>query len=467
MKISNKSILLLIILFACILRLLDLMNVSAIEMDGISYAGMAENFARGAFSEGLKGVFHPLYPMLMAVFSFVIKDSEMNGRILSLVFGIMLIPVVYMFFKRFFGEQKALYGSFFVAMHPYLVRYSVQVISESMTILLFAAAFFCFYRGWKENDKISIGFSGLFLALTYLNKTEYFIYTLPFCMLLAKEKRYSHACIFFACFILFAFPYIYYLRIDTGLWVITKKVCVAENVINNEIVGYAYTPPFTSFLQLLKRSPFVIFNFIEAVFPPLFFLAVFGFKRVEPSYRILTVILVVLHICTRVLFSPHSTKRYSVEFIPMVMVFAVEGISVIKEFFERYRYKNLFYFSSVIFIIAACIFQGITYANVGRGFHKEAGVFLLKNDPGRKIVSRLPLVPFYSKGEFIDITTLAKVKDCTQLTGFMNKTGAKYLIYDDRMVGNPLFKDNCLSKFKPIKKISCNDEFVIILRIND
>jgi Gpi18-like mannosyltransferase len=79
-------------------------------MDGISYAWMAENFARGSFNEGLKGYFHPFYPIFMAIFSFVVGDMEINGRLLSLIFGILLIYFTFVLLKRFFGEKKALYG---------------------------------------------------------------------------------------------------------------------------------------------------------------------------------------------------------------------------------------------------------------------------------------------------------------------------------------------------------------------
>jgi len=467
MQISKRCTLFLIILLGCIPRLFDLINASAIELDGIGYAQMAENFAKLEFIEGLKGISHPLYPILLGAFSFIIRDLEVAGRIVSLVFSILLIYFTFYFLKKFFGERKALYGSFFVAIQPYLVRYSVQVLSESITIFLFTAAVFFFYKGWEEKDGTSIGLSGLFLALTYLNKAEYIIYALPFCLLLAKERRFFHICILIVCIMLFSFPYVYYLHIETGLWTITKKVGIAESIVNNEVVSYSYVAPFASSLQLLQRLPNVVYNFFEAIFPPLFVLAAIGFKRVKPSYRILSIMLVILHVVARVVFAPHSTKRYSVEFIPLLMIFAVEGMYVLKIFFEKHRYKKEYYYIVFVFIIAACFFQAITFPNKGRAFHKQAGLFLLKNDPGKKIISRLPIAPFYAKGEFINVPASDKVKDCTQLVGFMNKAGAEYFIIDDRIVENPLFKDNCLSRFNSIKEFRDNDEFVVILRIND
>ncbi len=467
MQKSEKTIFFSIICLGCMVRLFDFITASAIELDGIGYAQMAGSFAKGAIFEGLKGISHPLYPVFLGGFSFFVKDLEIAGRIVSFIFGILLIYFTFLFLKKYFGEKKALYGAFFVAIHPYLVRYSVQVLSESMTTCLFAAAVCFFYKGWKEEDKTSIGLSGVFLALTYLNKAEYIIYALPFCFLLVKEKRFSHICILLACIALFAFPYVYYLKLETGLWTITKKVGVAESLVNNEIVAYTYKYPFESSLQLLRRFPFVVYNFFEAIFPPLFILAVLGFKRVEPSYRMLSIVLVVLHIIARVVFAPHSTKRYSVEFIPVLMVFSIEGMYVLKEFFERYRHKNQLYYTVFTVIIVASIFQGITLQNKGRAFHKQAGLFLLETDPGNKIISRLPVVPFYAKGEYINISALKEVKDCSQWAGFTRKTGAKYLVFDDRLVNNPLFQDGCLTGFKLVVEFKDKSEFVKIYRLND
>lgn len=467
MHISKRYDLLLIILIGSIPRLLDLGNVSAIEMDGISYAWMAENFARGSFNEGLKGYFHPFYPIFMAIFSFVVGDMEINGRLLSLIFGILLIYFTFVLLKRFFGEKKALYGSFFVAIHPYLIRYSVQVLSESMSIFLFTAAVFFFYKGWKGKDGIGIALAGIFLALTYLNKAEYIIYALPFCLLLAKERRILHIFILIACVALVSFPYVYYLKIETGLWTITKKVAIAENAINNGIISYSYTAPFASYLQLFHRFPNVVYNFFEAVFPPFFILVVLGFKRVDIRYRTMAIMLVVLHIIARVVFAPHSTKRYSVEFIPLLMIFAVEGIYVLKDLFNKCKYKKVYYYGALAFIVVASLFQAIISPNKGRIFHKQAGLYLLNNDPGKKIMARLPIAPFYAKGQFIDITKSENAVECSRFMGLLKDTGAKYIIFDDRMEGNPLFKNNCLSNFKLIKEFRDNNEFVMILSIND
>ena len=152
--------LILILLLGFGVRSLDIVNARAIEMDGVSYAQIAEHFANGAFSEALKNVFPPFYPFVIALFHLVIPDLEMAGRLVSLACGLLLICGSYLALRRFLGAEKALWGAFFIAIHPYLARYSAQVLSDSLATLLFAATVFFFYVGYTEKSGWRIALSG-------------------------------------------------------------------------------------------------------------------------------------------------------------------------------------------------------------------------------------------------------------------------------------------------------------------
>jgi 4-amino-4-deoxy-L-arabinose transferase-like glycosyltransferase len=108
----------LIFIFGLALRLFDLIQATAMEMDGAAYARIADHFVHGAFGQALHDVFSPFYPVFIGITYFLIPDLEVAGRCVSLLFGMLLICLCYVFFKRMLGEKKALYGAFFVAAHP-------------------------------------------------------------------------------------------------------------------------------------------------------------------------------------------------------------------------------------------------------------------------------------------------------------------------------------------------------------
>ena len=190
------------------MRSLDIANARAIEMDGVSYAQIAEHFANGAFSEALKNVFPPFYPFVIALFHLVIPDLETAGRLVSLACGLLLVCGSYVALKRFLGTEKALWGTFFIAIHPYLARYSAQALSESLATLLFAAVFFFFYVGYTEKSGWSIAFSGFLLTLTYLTRPEYIVYYVPLAAFLLYRRRLSHTAALFVSFIVLGLAYI-------------------------------------------------------------------------------------------------------------------------------------------------------------------------------------------------------------------------------------------------------------------
>ena len=308
-----------------LLRIFDSVSHGAIELDGIEYARAAELYAKGAFGLALKGVRVPFYPMIVGFFHLFIGDVEVAGRLASLFFGILLIPCAYLFAKRFFREEEALFVAAAVSLQPYLVRYSGTVLSESLATFLFTLAVFSFYRGWVEKKTESIGLSGILLTLAYLTRAEYIIYFIPLtCLLLFKERRHLDAGLFVVCFFVFGFAFLLYLRIDTGFWVIDKKM-LAWQQVEREGSAFAYSFGALSVLGALKNVPTVVYHFCEAIFLPCLFLAILGFRRVERSYRLLVVMLVAMHILGRS-FVPHSTKRYSIEFAPIVMPFVAQGV---------------------------------------------------------------------------------------------------------------------------------------------
>ena len=151
-----------IICLGLLLRVVGLIQTGYIRVDGTIYVKIGESFSRGAFAEAFRGAFPPVYPFFIGLFHLLIPDLELAGNLVSFVFGVILIYIVFVFVKKFFGSQYALVASFFVAIHPFLVRNSVTVLSESVATFLFALSVFFYYRGWIEDRSGDVALSGIF-----------------------------------------------------------------------------------------------------------------------------------------------------------------------------------------------------------------------------------------------------------------------------------------------------------------
>ena len=442
--------LILIIFLGLGTRCLDIVNARAIEMDGVSYALIAEHFASGAFSEALKSVFPPFYPFIIFLFHLVIPDIEMAGRLVALVCGFLLICGSYIAFRRFLGAEKALWGAFFIAIHPYLARYSAQTLSDSLATLLFAATVFFFYVGYTEKSGWRIALSGFLLLLTYLTRPEYIVYYAPFAAFLLYRRRLSHTAALFASFIILGLAYILLMRVLTGLWMVSGK---------------AMASPFVPLLTAIINVPAVVFHFFAALFPPFILLLIPGFSRVERPLRTLVIALSVFHVLSLACVG-HSTRRYSLEFVPLLMVFVVEGWYVVKTYAERSKHGRTLWLSAAILITLLALSQGIERPHEGRGLFKRAGLFLLQYDQGATIASRLPLPSFYGRGAWVDVSSAcAELGECPRFVRHLETRGAGYFVLDDRMVSECPWLDGCVASFPLVANFSNREGFVKIYRL--
>ena len=466
--LNPTAVLFCILLIGLMLRLFDLMNAAVIEMDGIGYTTMAGNFLKGQMFEALKDISHPLYPLFLGFFGLFIRDLELAGRLLSLTCGMLLIYISFAFVKRFFDEKKALWASFFVAIHPYLIRFSAQVLTESLAILLFTAAVFLFFNGWVHDDARSVSLSAILLALTYLTKAEYVIYALPFSFLLLLKKRYGQAALFMILLFIFSFPYIYYIKMETGIWTITKKVGMSENIISPGTVEYTYAAPFASVVDLFKRAPFVVYNFFLAVFPPFFILAALGFKRMSNPYRNLTLILVALHLLGRTVGLHHSTLRYSVEFVPIMLIYGAEGLPVLQEMVGRYRSRRILYYGALSVLILFSVGKGLTTLQKGREIHKYAGIFLSKFGSDKRIAEAFPVATYYAGGKWVNVDLFYDYRnDCDAMIAKMKEKNVDFFIFDYRMNERYPSLGPCLSAKTAFAEFKVDDRFVKVYRLSD
>jgi 4-amino-4-deoxy-L-arabinose transferase-like glycosyltransferase len=455
-----KYWLLLIISAGIALRIFDLIMVPPIDLDGIEYARIAKLFADGDFGSGIKSMRVPFYPMMVACFHLLVGDIELAGRLVSLFFGLLLIPLCYLFVRRIFDEEGALFAAAVVAIHPYLVRYSVFVLSESMATFLFTASVFSFYRGWMEKKLPFLACSGVLLTLAYLTRPEYLIYFVPLAgILIVRERRYLHAGVFVVSFLWLAAAFVIFVRLDTGFWVIDRRMLLWQQQADGVESSLRYLIGAMSPLGALTNLPAVIAHFCEAICIPFFFLACFGFAGMQKPYRVLLLMLVATHILGRS-FVPHSTERYSVEFIPIVMVLAGEGARVVGASLSRCRHGKLLATLFFFAIVLVAFVVGLNAREPRRELEKQAGL-LLRSKGAKVVAARFPRSTFYARADWIDLTKMAETTgNCQKLMEGLRVHKVEYMVSDRGMERDTPLVRNCLAGATPIASFVDHENYV-------
>jgi 4-amino-4-deoxy-L-arabinose transferase-like glycosyltransferase len=450
---STRVYLFLIICAGFALRLVTLVRITTIEIDGVDYATMAHQFARGFFGEALNNVFPPVYPIFIALLHLVIPDVELAARLVSLVFGTLTIYLSFLAARKLLkSETKAVWAALLVAFHPFLIRCSGIVMSESVATCLFTLSVFAFYTGWQEDKRTPVAISGVCLTLTYLTRPEYIVFYGPFILLLLMKKRVRDSIILLLPFLCLGALYISFLHMETGLWIVSKKATLS---------------PFVGLGAFFRNIPLVAYAFVIAVSPLFFLLAILGYRRAELPGRRLVLFIVIVHILS-LSFIVHTTKRYSVELAPVVILLATEGIVLLDTYLARFFRKQFVPFALVFIVVFVGIWQSYNPPRRDRALLKKAGIFLLDHDPGSVIASRLPIAAFYAKGTYVHlIPEMEANAGMKQLSSVIPEKKVRYLVVDEDLAKElPALKEYLTGK-ELLREFTYHNSFARVYQVDN
>jgi hypothetical protein len=109
-------------------RLYMVFHTYLITNDAMLYIRMAKLISEGETSAAFGMLFFNLYPLLIAAFQKVFLDWELSGQLVSAVFGMLTLFPFYLLVRSLFGRSVAFISSILFVFHPYLVRFSAEVI---------------------------------------------------------------------------------------------------------------------------------------------------------------------------------------------------------------------------------------------------------------------------------------------------------------------------------------------------
>ncbi len=278
---------------AVIFRLFLMRYHFAIGWDEPHYLQLAVLFSKGQILQALHPYWSPFYSICIALFSFVIPDFELAGRIVSLICGILIFIPVYLFTKELFSKTSGFWAVGLLTFYSPLAFSTTTTLAEPTLIFFVMMGI---YFGWKtlRNNSLKLSLiAGIFFGFSYLTKPEGIGYFLIFILFLgtmaildhtkSRNKQLLSIGLGVFGFILIAAPYLLYLHGETGRWTISSKVYANQQfeaqLFNDEEIN----------LDTLSENNTI--NPIDAIYHDGNFLNIVGENRQETSSINLSLIL--------------------------------------------------------------------------------------------------------------------------------------------------------------------------------
>jgi len=424
-NLSTRQKLIILVGLGFLLRLYAVFAAVTISVDSVGYIRLASEFLAGNYS-GIMDTFRPpLYPLLISIFSYVFQDIELSARIVSLVFGTLVIPFSF-YFARFISNEKiGLLTAFFVAFHPYLIRFSGDVLTESTYHFMLLMITFLSLRAVVNRSILAAFLAGVFIALGYVTKPGAIVimpllsFMIIFYNIRSIKRDWGKRLLLllssWGIFMFMALPYLLFLSKELGSGSVSGKydVWVIVNVFIDIFIRGRHLGTF-------------IQHFPEAMSLALFPFFIYGlyrrFKEGFPRVEVWLLVMIVFYCFMYIIVG--SSKRYLVHLMPFTLIFVAMGFC----YFEQYLYVKFKKKAPVyVFILLALItlaHMPVALAPLKANHlpEKLAGEWILEHDgEGVKILTRKPIVTYYAKGRYQrmrreQLTNIAKITEQAKST---------------------------------------------------
>jgi 4-amino-4-deoxy-L-arabinose transferase-like glycosyltransferase len=405
-----------------LIRMFKVHLVYCIAPDGIAYINAAKDLISG---KGFNSTWPPLYPFFLSIFWNLISNPELSGQLVSVLFGVLTIGIVYIMFKNIFNEQVGIITSLFAAFHPYLVRYSAETLADSLFTFLITTVVFLGWLSISKKKIYHVVLTGFFAALAYLAKPEgvVLLVVISIWWLFEPKRKWitkiSRMLFAWFIFLIICFPYLYSIQRDTGKWMISQKQSIVFSIaLKNE----GYTEEFLDIspAEYLKTNPKIFFKkigsgflkllgrFPDAYNPFLFLLFIFGLinKYKDKQFLYFIASFLILFFMGYAMF--HPGRRYLVGWVPVTLFVAGFGVENLNDWLKKINVLktiNINYTGLIVgIIILAMLPKTFEYIRPEAEQWKEAGFWIKRHFTGTpKVMCDSARVIFYSEGEYVPL----------------------------------------------------------------
>ncbi len=442
-----------------------------IAMDSVLYMDMADLFLKGRFLEAI--VYPPpFYPFLLAGMRLVVGDPEIAGKLVSLLAGIGAFFPLYYLGKRFFDQKVVFFGLFLYAIHPLLVRYSAEVLSDSTFIFLSITGFWMLWMGWEKKRYLFCALAGFVFALSCLTRAQGLIWIVAILgapviySFLKRESKIDKRNLWIA-FLLTAFafflvivPYSYFLKTISGEWTIRQHSAWA--LLWGTGIPFDLDQSFWGTLIFLLSHPLLLVKKLgwsagsllsllpEAVHYPFFFFLAVGLIAGRHTKQYLEGNLYLATICLVYIVSQfflYFSARYLLPIVPFVLFWAGQGFWVTVSWIERLRVRYIPKLMPgnralvTVFLICVTAVSALPKTlqpqRLEKIDRKEIGTRIAALFQRRPIIiTSDPRIGFYAKSKMIDLWSVdaPKIETFAKLLVYARENQADIIVMDKKLV---------------------------------
>ncbi len=409
------------------------------------YIPVAKDFAAGLYGKALGHGQQPLYPFLTALMSFGVSDFEVSGKLVSTLCGLLLVFPVYFLGKRVFDRRVAFFSVLLLVIHPYIRRFSGDVLKESTYLFFYATAIWFAWKVLDEEKKYPYLFVPIVSLLPYLVRPDglevllaVFFYVLFVKRFPLPESRWKVVLLLLLASGAILFPYLLQIKWTTGVWTLSKAKALAGIL---GLGGDQFGPSFGSRLYYSLKT----LNLeLQAVYNPiyLFLLAIGLWGSIRSRWKegeLFLFILAVLHYGVSFLVLLNLTEwqregnvrmayfsgRHLMPLLVVSIYWVGKGFLILHDGLVakigrsvssadgetvRKTTATLLIFSALM--AGVILPKTLKPQRYDRISEKWAGTWI-KNQPGEKktIFTTLPRVAYYGEGDLVLIQSAKEAKD--------------------------------------------------------
>jgi hypothetical protein len=420
-----------------------------ISFDGaFQYIPIAKDFISGLYGQAFGHNQQPLYSIFVALLSRLVSDYEQAGKLVSTIFGILMVFPLYFLGRRVVHDRVAFVSLILLVIHPYIRRFSADVLKESTYLFFLSLVLWFSWRTIQGTKRYPYLLIPLLSTLAYLVRpdgVEVFLVIFFYLFFIKKyhvsKERWIAILLLCSASLILFLPYLIYLRETTGIWTLSRAKTV------NWFLGLSGSAGEISWFD---RLPFTLNTLnVEffSIYHPLYILLLGiglwkrrtsffregeGFLLLFFIFHYLVLFLLVFNLTEwghgETIRAIHFSGRYVLPLLLFSIYWVGEGLIALHHWIYnkiesygillRWEAKNrtMFVWGILFFLILTIVLpKTLKPQRYERIPEKMAGIWI-KNQYGKgmTIFTTAPRIAYYAEGtfEYIDLNkdTIEKIK---------------------------------------------------------
>jgi dolichyl-phosphate-mannose--protein O-mannosyl transferase len=155
-------IIVLLVLFAFFLRIYHLGQIKTEIFDEVYFVNFAKNYLSGTT---FFDIHPPLGKLIIALGIKIFGDTPFDWRIMSAIFGTMLVPLIYLTGKELAGKTVGIFAAIIVSFDGMLLVYSRLGLMDIFLVFFLFASFYAFLKFSNNFKFLNLILAGIFLGL--------------------------------------------------------------------------------------------------------------------------------------------------------------------------------------------------------------------------------------------------------------------------------------------------------------